>query len=126
MVRDELEPEIAERATARYTATLTDETGVGIAASSLNTLTLTLYDDTADKTIINSCNRANILNAGRGTLDSSGNLVITLEVLDNIIINATKDFENHVMLIEWTYGSGLKAGRKEAIIRVRNLNKVPA
>ena len=49
-----------EHATAKYTAIIKDESSVAIAAASLTTLTLTLYDSAG--TIINSRNAQDVLN----------------------------------------------------------------
>lgn len=122
-VRTVIADHIPEKSTWRYTGILKDETGTAIAALSLSTLTLTLYNlDTL--AIINGMNGINILNADRGTVDASGNLTVVLQPADNPILDTTKIDETHVMLLQWTYAGGAKAGRHEVEFRVRNLAQV--
>lgn len=125
-VRTKIATLVPERSTSRYTAVIVDDAEVAIPAASLNTLTLTLYVLDADKTIINSVTAVNILNTGRGAVDSNGNLTITLTAADNQIVTATRNTETHVALIEWTYDGGTKYGRHEFEFRVQNMSKVPA
>ena len=66
-----------------------------------------------------------IKNRGRATVHATSGLVtLTLLPADNQIVDATLDQEWHRALIEWTYNSGVKAGRYEVDFPVRNLNKV--
>ena len=68
--------EVRENQTVAYTATLQDELGNPLPATSLTTLVLTLYDITSN-TIINTRDHQNVLNAngvivckhGRARLD---------------------------------------------------------
>ncbi len=117
---------VAEKTTLRFTATLVDETGAAIPSSGVSALTLTLYNrDSAAKEIINSVTAVNILNTGRGTLHAtSGLLTVTLEPLDNAIVDSASDLEWHRALIEGTYAAGAKAFKHEIDWQVRNLNKV--
>lgn len=123
-VRTFLHEEVPEKSTFRYTCTLIDETGAVVPAASLTTLTLTLYNQDTALTIINSVNGTSILNVDRGTVDASGNVAILLTPADGAMVDATKAIEHHVMLIQWTYAAGAKAGRHEVVIPVCNLNKV--
>ena|SRR5947209_1858018 len=111
---------VNEKTTARYTAQLVDETGAGIPAASLATLTLTLYD-VATSGIINSRSAQNVLNVNGVTVDTSGNLVWTMDPLDNAVIGS-RELEAHVALFEYTYGS--KGGKHEVSLLVANLQKV--
>ena len=113
-----------EKSDYRITAQIVDAVGTGIPAANLASLTLTLHLDDIAATLINSVDDANILNAGRGTVDSSGNLVLTLSSADNVIIDTTLTEELHIALIEWTYNGGASQGRHQLAFRVRNLARV--
>lgn len=117
---------VAEKTTLRCTATLVDETGAAIPSSGVSALTLTLYNrDSTTKEILNSVSAVNILNTGRGTLHAtSGLLTVTLDPLDNAIVDSASDLEWHRALIEGTYAAGAKAFKHEIDWQVRNLNKV--
>ncbi len=115
---------VNEHAIAKYTAVIKDEADVAIAAASLSTLTLTLYD-LKGATIINSRAAQNVLNANNVTVDSSGNLVWTLQPADNPII-ASGELESHIALFEYTWSSGTKRGSHEVTISVRDITKVAA
>jgi hypothetical protein len=113
---------LPEQKTARFTALLKDELGVAIPSSSLNTLTLTLYNK-KDLAIINSRNKQSILNTNGGTVDSSGNFTLTLTPSDMIVVRKVQAQEPHIALVEWTYGAG-KAGGHELEFTVDNLNYI--
>ena len=113
-----------EKSTVRLTAVIKDEAGVAIPAATLTTLTLTLYALDATLTILNGVNGTNILNADRGTVDASGNLVIALTPSDNAILDTSVTEELRVALVQWTWAAGAKAGRHEIEYRVANLAKV--
>lgn len=115
---------VAEKTTCRITAAVVDEAGLPLAANDLTTLTLTLYVPTGALTIINSRNGTNILNAGPGQIDANGILTLTLDPLDNAILDATLPHETHRALVQWTWSGGNKSGRHEVDYRVRNLAKV--
>ena len=116
---------VPEEATAHYSAIIRDEFGAALGAPLLTALTLTLYDGSGlSRSIINAIEDINILNAGRGTLDDTGHLVITLQPSDNIIVSIIRKRERHVMLIEWTYSGCAKIGRHEVEFFVQNLNYV--
>lgn len=120
--RTVLSDRVPERSTYVLTATVEDHAGTPLGPTSLATLTLLLFD-AASGTVINSVNRVNILNAGRGTLTSGGVLTLALEPLDNQLVDASRSEEAHVALVEWTYGA--KEGRHEIVFFVTNLTKVP-
>lgn len=95
-------------ATLVYTGQLLDGDGVGIPASALATLTLSIAD-TMTGTIVNNCSQVDILNTGRGTIDNLGNLVVTLTPADTSLV----DWETCVspvqrsLVIDWATGSGI-------------------
>lgn len=101
--------------TAFYEFQLQDETGAGIPAASLTTLTLTIVD-TITKAVVNSCQDVNILNTGRGTVDTSGNVVVTLTAADTALLVSTHTREFRSLCLLWTYASGAKSGGHEAQI----------
>jgi hypothetical protein len=112
---------VKERCTAWYRATVQGD-GAALPASSLDTLTLTLYDrDTG--TILNSRNAQDVLNKANVTVGEDGALVWELQPADNVIVSDGKSLEAHVALFTWTWGSG-KSGRHEVPILVENLAKV--
>lgn len=113
-----------EHSIAKYTAVIKDESDVAIAAASLNTLTLTLYNS-ADKAIINSRNAQNVLNANNVVVDSSGNLTWTMQPADNAI-SGSGEFETHVALFEYTWASSTKRGSHEVTLKVRDITKIVA
>lgn len=117
---------VPERTTLLIKATLLDENAAAIPAAGLTTLTLTLYArDSTAKTIINSVDDVDILNAGRGTVNATSGLVlIDLLPADNQIIDDTVDLEWHRALLEGTYAGGAKAFKYEIDFQVRNLSKV--
>jgi hypothetical protein len=114
---------VVEKGTARITGTLVDESGNALPAAQVQTLTCTLYDRESGG-ILGGRNAQNILNVNGGTLDSSGNFVLELKNLDHAILDAARQFELHVALVQWTYATGTKPGRQEFRIAVRNLRKV--
>jgi hypothetical protein len=116
--------EIAEKTVWRYTADLKKEDGTAVAPADLSTLTLTVYAQDTALTIINGLNAANILNAGRGTLDAAGKLTIVLAGDDLALVDPAAAYEDHVMLIQGTYASGTRFARHEVYHRVINLAKV--
>ncbi len=113
----------AEGKTAKITAVIKDEDGIGIDVANLDTVTLTLFNDRS-KAIINSRNQSNIKNTGGGTIDSSGNLTLVLGAADMAILATSNDAERHVAFIEWTYSAGAKFGGHEIAFTVANLAKV--
>lgn len=118
-----LTDDIMEKTTVKITATVEDENGDGLAAASLDTLTLTLYS-LEDDTIINSRDGQDVLNANDVTLDGSGNLVWTVIPDDTIIVDTTLNAERHRAVFEWTYDTGAKNGKHVIDMRIINLVKI--
>ncbi len=114
---------VREKTTRRYTAVLKDETGTAIGSGTLSSLKLTLYNR-ADGSIINTRNQQNVLNVNGVTVDSSGNLTWTMDPADNPVIDAAKDYEEHVALFEIGWSSDAKKNNHEVILRVENVNKI--
>ena len=113
-----------EQTTHVLSATMLDENGTPIPASSAASCTLTLYE-TASETIINSRSATNILNTNGGSWDVNGLWKYTLTAADNAIINTAVAEETHTALITYTYSSNpVMTGRHLIVFRVRNLSKV--
>lgn len=116
---------VLERTTNIFTANIVDETGAGIAATSLASLTLTLYD-AASLSIINARSSQNILNANGVVVTSSGGLTWTMAPADNPVVDDTLPLELHLALFTFAYGtSGSKVGRHQEGFSVVNLTFVP-
>lgn len=115
---------INERSSARYTATLTDETGAPIDGTALDTATLTLYDKLTG-TAINSRTAQNVKNTNGVSISAQGALVWVLTPADNAILGSGA-IEEHVALFQVTWGGGsAKACPHAVTILVRNLDKLP-
>lgn len=94
-------PIVAKGSSVLYEAKLIDEKGSPVGTLSIDALTLTIIDFKSN-TVINDVDETDILNVGRGTLDSLGNLSILLGSEDTL-------FDGNVsvkrsMVIKWTYG----------------------
>ena len=118
-----LTDDIMEKTTVKITATVEDENGAGLAAASLDTLTLTLYS-LEDDTIISSRDAQNVKNANGVALGVGGNLVWTVTPADTIIVNTTLNAERHRAVFEWTYDTGAKNGKHVIDMRIINLVKI--
>lgn len=101
-----------EKETGYVALTFTDEEGAAVTPDSA---TYTLYDE-ASKNTINS--RDQIVISG---LASS--IDLELEPDDNVIVNNTKTYEIHILLVEWIYNTD-KKGKDEYRFSVKNLVKV--
>jgi hypothetical protein len=106
-------------ATIVYECQLIDENGAAVPASALSALTLTLVD-TISGAVINSISQVNILNSGRGTVDGSGNLVVTLSPTDTALESASSAQEYRSAVIDFTYSGG-KVGRHQVDFILANL-----
>lgn len=103
----------AAGSTVIYTGKIVDASGAGIPAADINTLTLT-FSVTATGAIVNGILQQDILNTGRGTLDSQGNLTITFGPTDTAMPaapGATTVMRS--MVIDWTFNGGTAKGRHE-------------
>lgn len=119
-------PTINENVTAKFTATLKDEDGAAIGSSSLTTLRATLYD-VKTGTVSGTRNKQNILNVNGGSVSAEGVLSLLLDPADTALTNQyAVSPEDHVLLIEWTYNNGNKAGNHECHFFVQPMAHVPA
>lgn len=101
-----------EKETGFVTLTFTDEDGSAVTPDSA---TYTLHDEDT-KDIINS--REDTAVPG---LASSTNLELTPD--DNVLVDASKVYEVHILTIKWTYNTD-KKGTQEYRFNVKNLTKV--
>lgn len=115
---------VNEHSIALYGAIIKDESDVAIAAASLTTLTLTLYNSD-DAAVINSRSAQDVLNTNSVTVDSSGVLAWTVQPADSVI-TGTDEIETHVALFEFTWDSGAKRGSHEVTIKVRDITSIAA
>lgn len=115
--------EVGEQVTALITGVIADAAGAALGASAITTLTLTLYEKRTGS-ILNSRNAVNIKNANGGTVDSSGNLALTLDPADNALLTQAVAHETHVALIRWTYNVGAAAGWAQIEFAVHNQPKI--
>lgn len=111
-----------------YTATMKDEDGNAIPLTSINSLTLTLFD-AGSGDIINSRNAQDVLNANQVTVHATSGL-LTWNALpaDNPIIDTRKapgSLEQHIALFRVSYSSNTKALNHFEEIKVRQLQKIP-
>lgn len=113
---------VSARSTVVYTAQLVDQNGNGIPASSLTSLTLSLFDK-GSGAVINNIQDVNILNTGRGVIDANGNLTITFSSADTIIIGTpfSGALQYRSMVIMWTYNSGASNGRRQVDFSIMEL-----
>lgn len=134
-----IEPEVfdvLEKTTPRYLGTLVGEDGVTpIPGSTLTTLTLTLYTKSATGTvtILNARNHQNVLNVNGVTVydalqtDAAGHtynlLWQTVVAETTIAVDALKQ-EKHYALFEWSWAAGVKHGKREIVLAVKNLVEV--
>ena len=122
--------EIFEGSTPKITATVKDEDGAALAASALQSLTLTYYNK-ADGAIINSRDGQDALNANNVTVSAAGALVWKLLAADTAIIDTTIKAGNdeiHIALFECAWldaDSDQRHGKHEVEIRIRQHTKVP-
>lgn len=119
--------DVLEGETPRYTATIKDDTGTALPATSLTTLTLKLYVIKADgsSSFIRGSAGAgqNILNANNVVVSAQGTVVWQLQVADTTLAESVP-FEKHIALFEWTFPTN-RAGKHEVWFTVKNLTMVP-
>ena len=94
-------------------------TPVAIPGSSLDTMTLTMYDE-ATSAIVNARDHVDV----KANVDGNGLLTFQLTTADMAILAATKSLEQRRILLEWTWDT-TKRGSWEIQFIVVNLLKVP-
>ena len=116
---------VNELSSFRYTGQVVDEEGNAIPGSSLSSLTLTLYN-AADKSIINSRDKQDVLDANAVTVNESGDLTWDSVSGDSPIVGSVGigQAEQHVALFEWTWGSN-RRGSHLLTLYVVQMHEVP-
>lgn len=113
---------VNELTTSLYSSTLYKENGTTpLSVSDITTLSLTFYDVKTNQ-LINRPAKQNVLNLNGVTIDTQGNFEWVIDREDNVIIDNSLIYENHVALFEYTYLNGEKGGFHDVMIYVRNLN----
>lgn len=121
---DRLVFSVLEQTTPLFEATLVGEDGTTpIPGSTLSTLTLTLYADDANQTILNNRDNQNVLQQNGVTVDEFGLLQWILSPEDLAIVDNNLPIERHIALFQWTWGVG-RAGKYEFVLAVSNLSRV--
>lgn len=81
-----------------------------VGSGSVSALTLSITDDNTGA-VVNDCDKVDILNTGRGTLDADGNLAITLTAEDTAMLRANDARENRSLTVDFEYpGPGAVTG----------------
>lgn len=77
--------------------------------------------------IVNNVDHVNVFNQGRGTVDASGNAVITLSADDTALLVPGDLVEYRTMLLEWTYNSpaGVAQGRRRVLLKLLAFEENP-
>lgn len=117
---------VNEKASAIYSSTLKDASGVVIPLADITALTLSLYSlDDPDRAAINSRSAQSVLNENGGTYHAtSGELSIVLSPLDNVMVDQTRAQERHIGEVRWFYNGGNASGSTVFMVIVNNLQKV--
>ena len=116
---------LPEGSSGVYRAIIVDENGRPVPV--VNSIKATLYD-ISSSTIINRRKEQDVNNINGGTLDiNTGQFVLQLTPQDNVVLDQRRDFEDHVLRLEFTYNSQLPGasqlfGTHGIIIRVQSLS----
>ena len=113
---------IAEGDTPQISFQLIDSTETGIPLGSVNTMTLTIYEENS-LSIINSMQDVDIKNTNNGTLDGSGNVVYTIQTGDTAIVGPRtreQSVEIHVFQFKFVYNTTRQL-TQEILVAIRNL-----
>lgn len=119
---------VNEESSAEYTCVLKDENDDPVSVSNILTATLTYYDKRTGQ-IINSREAQNIKNANNVTIDTSGNLVWSIQPEDTIIVSSTirsgcEEYHVGQISFTWSIAAVAKAHNHIFEIAVRQLLKV--
>ena len=119
-------PATPQGTSAQYVGQIYDPSlyPLGVPASALTSLTLTLYDQVTGA-VINSRSGQNVLNANGVTVDASGNLAWTLSPLDSPILTAELAIETHIALFQATWNGGLSGCNHEVSLPVKRVQLTP-
>lgn len=110
-----MEFEVLEGTTPQYSCSIVDENGDAVAAASLDTLTITLFN-VRSRVVINSRDRQNALNANNVEVTAGGLLTWNIQPADLVV--ASGDLISKLQAVfEWTWGDG-KSGWHELTLNV--------
>jgi hypothetical protein len=107
----------------KYTGVLQDESGNAVGSVILTTFTLTVYSVLPNLPIVNGMDHVSILNVGRGTVDSLGNVVVTFSPADMAAPESGLSIVERVMLLEWTWAGGAKGSDQEVHFFVEQVRR---
>lgn len=116
---------LMEKETATYSFTLKNEAGQPVAAASLTSATLTLYE-LESGTIVNGRSSQNVLNLNNVTIDSNGLVSWSIQLADVTLLDATRGTEVHraLFLFAWNDGVNAKGKPHEVDLVLQNLGKL--
>lgn len=118
---------VNEGTTFDYVASgLKDQTGQLVTSTVGATIEAEIFDSETGQVI---APRRDILNTGSNGLDgvfdvTTSNLTVTVNGDLVPILNQRLPFEDHVLLISWSFNNGSTKGNHSVLIRVRNLRRV--
>src|ERR1051325_7574916 len=110
---------ILEGSTKTYSVQLVDETGADLPSDVLLSLTLTYYDkDTL--TVINARQDQDVLDGNDVTVIVDGLIEWNMQVEDTALVDSRKGLEAHIILLTWSWQSGIetKIDRHEAQVTI--------
>jgi hypothetical protein len=110
---------ILEGSTKTYSVQLVDETGADLPSDVLLSLTLTYYDkDTL--TVINARQDQDVLDGNDVTVSVDGLIEWNMQVEDTALVDSRKGLEAHIILLTWSWQSGIetKIDRHEAQVTI--------
>lgn len=99
---------IRDGETLTLTTVIYDNDGLPLAASDLDSLTLTLVDEIG-LSVINDREDQSVLNENGGTLDEDGNFSLRLDPDDMVIVNTLNKYEWHDAQLTWALTAGSPA-----------------
>lgn len=115
--------EVDERNNGSYSGTVYDESSQVVDLTSVDEIKATLYDiDTG--TIINSRSGQNAKNANQFTATAQGVFTFAWRPEDQIVIDDSKDVEDHMLLVVIKWGSGARQVNKQIVFRVSNVRNL--
>lgn len=115
--------EVCEKTTSQLVLQLTDQDDTALTSGQVSSVALTLYEKRSG-TVLNSRSAQDINGVNGGSLSAGGVLTLVLSHLDNALVSQVTASEDHVALIEYTWASGARYGKKQVTFTVINQTKV--
>jgi hypothetical protein len=119
-----------ELTTGYYTFSFVDDAQQAVEAALIESLQCTLYD-AATGQVVNSRFHQNVRNANQGTLTTTAGppMATTFELellpVDTAMLDQGHSSEQRVLLFQWTWAGGQRAGAHQVSFVVNNLTFVP-